>query len=366
LEVGFKVPASAKAGKLNIPPIVLNGSSEVRFGFISGLIASDGSVSEHRNFIKISTHDRVFAKKIGLLLSILDLEYRFVFGKNIHEVQLRNLRQLEILFHKGWLKQKHRKRVKNKLKAATLVREPQIPVKESGIFELAKKARIAREPRISDRDCISREVARFKLDQLHNRIHMFDHENRVKLEILEKLIQSNLIFSKIVAIEEAAPKTPHVYCIEVENGLPGFIVEGSIFTHNCFGYTGYRNARFGRIECHESITAFSRDILLDSMELAEDSGYSVLHGIVDSLWLAAEDNGHQNKSRAEIRDGYKRLCGKISDRIGIPLELEGVYKWIVFLTNKDTEVGALTRYYGLLDTGEFKVRGLELRQRNTP
>ena len=34
----------------------------------------------------------------------------------------------------------------------------------------------------------------------------------------------------------------------------------------CFGYTGYRNARFGRIECHESICAWSRDILLESRE----------------------------------------------------------------------------------------------------
>jgi DNA polymerase I len=28
----------------------------------------------------------------------------------------------------------------------------------------------------------------------------------------------------------------------------------------CFGYTGYRNARFGRIECHEAINAYSRDL----------------------------------------------------------------------------------------------------------
>ena len=60
------------------------------------------------------------------------------------------------------------------------------------------------------------------------------------------------------------------------------------------------------------------------------------------------------------------LCKKISTKIGIPIELEGVYKWIAFLSSKGTDVGALTRYYGLLDTGEFKVRGLELRQRNTP
>lgn len=127
----------------------------------------------------------------------------------------------------------------------------------------------------------------------------------------------------------------------------------------CFGYTGYRNARFGRIECHEAITAFSRDILLDTMEIAEGMGYTVLHGIVDSLWVTAA-NGRSARQDCEL------LCETISAKIGIPIELEGIYKWIAFLNNKGTEVGALTRYYGLLDTGEFKVRGLELRQRNTP
>ena len=37
----------------------------------------------------------------------------------------------------------------------------------------------------------------------------------------------------------------------------------------CFGYTGYRNARFGRIECHEAICSWSRDILLGAKSLAE-------------------------------------------------------------------------------------------------
>ncbi|MBM4249889.1 MAG: hypothetical protein FJ149_10760, partial [Euryarchaeota archaeon] len=37
----------------------------------------------------------------------------------------------------------------------------------------------------------------------------------------------------------------------------------------CFGYTGYRNAPFGRIECHESINAHGREILLESARIAE-------------------------------------------------------------------------------------------------
>lgn len=133
----------------------------------------------------------------------------------------------------------------------------------------------------------------------------------------------------------------------------------------CFGYTGYRNARFGRIECHESITAYARETLLDAMEVVEGEGYKVLHGIVDSLWVV-EDEDARNRNTKSIRNSFSTLCDAITDRVGIDIEFEGYYHWIVFLPNRSTGVGALTRYYGLLDTGEFKVRGIELRQRSTP
>jgi DNA polymerase elongation subunit (family B) len=133
----------------------------------------------------------------------------------------------------------------------------------------------------------------------------------------------------------------------------------------CFGYTGYRNARFGRIECHESITAYGREILLDAKEVAEESGYNVLHGIVDSLWVTADDADFKVDTES-LCEAYSKLCGAIATRTGIDIEFEGFYRWIVFLPNKSTGVGALTRYYGLLDSGKFKVRGIELRQRSTP
>jgi DNA polymerase elongation subunit (family B) len=124
----------------------------------------------------------------------------------------------------------------------------------------------------------------------------------------------------------------------------------------CFGYTGYRNARYGRIECHESITAFSRDILLTAVEVAQQEGYEVLHGIVDSLWVkGAAGCSHPS-----------RLSRRISVRTGIRMDVEGRYKWIVFLPSKGTGVGALTRYYGAFEDGTMKIRGIELRQHNTP
>lgn len=124
----------------------------------------------------------------------------------------------------------------------------------------------------------------------------------------------------------------------------------------CFGYTGYRNARYGRIECHESITAFSRDILLTAAEVAQQAGYEVLHGIVDSLWV---------KGNPGCVHPF-RLSRMIGHRTGIRMDVEGRYRWIVFLPSKATGVGALTRYYGVFENGAVKVRGVELRQHNTP
>jgi DNA polymerase-2 len=49
----------------------------------------------------------------------------------------------------------------------------------------------------------------------------------------------------------------------------------------------------------------------------------------------------------------------------MPLELEGIYRWIVFLPPKARSTGALNRYYGLFEDGTMKIRGLELRRSDT-
>ena len=52
-----------------------------------------------------------------------------------------------------------------------------------------------------------------------------------------------------------------------------------------FGYTGYKNARFGRIEAHEAICAWVGEILLETIDMAQEMGYDVLHAIVDCVWI---------------------------------------------------------------------------------
>ena len=118
----------------------------------------------------------------------------------------------------------------------------------------------------------------------------------------------------------------------------------------CFGYTGYKNAKFGRIEVHEGITSRSRDILLETKEIAERMGLSVIHGMVDCVWVQGEGVG-------EFRERVEQI-------IGIPAELD-TYRWITFLPLADGN-GAYNRYYGRMATGEMKVRGVAARRGDTP
>lgn len=84
----------------------------------------------------------------------------------------------------------------------------------------------------------------------------------------------------------------------------------------------------------------------------------MLHGIVDSLWLKKQD--------ATIED-YKALCKKVSKDVDVTLNFEGRYKWIVFLPSKiHPNIGVLNRYYGVMENGKIKVRGLEVRRHDTP
>jgi len=124
-----------------------------------------------------------------------------------------------------------------------------------------------------------------------------------------------------------------------------------------FGYQGYRNARFGRIECHEAINAYARDLLASLLPEAERAGYAVVHGIVDSLWLTPAD-----PARTPDPEAFARA---MSARFDLPLGYEGRYRWVVFLPAVTHGLGVPNRYYGLYEHGEFKLRGIGARRHDT-
>jgi DNA polymerase elongation subunit (family B) len=119
-----------------------------------------------------------------------------------------------------------------------------------------------------------------------------------------------------------------------------------------FGYTGYKNAKFGKIEVHEAVTGIGREILQKSIQIATDEGFKVIHGIVDSLWLSG--NGDINS-----------VIERIERETRLQIALEGKYKWIVFLPSREG-IGALNRYFGLMYGGKMKIRGIDARRSDVP
>ena len=125
-----------------------------------------------------------------------------------------------------------------------------------------------------------------------------------------------------------------------------------------FGFLGYKNARFGRIEAHEAVTAWGREMLLRAKEIAEREGFFFLHGLTDAVWVEREGAAEED---------YLELAERIGTETGMPIALEGVYRWLAFLPSKrNPSVGVPNRFVGAFADGEIKARGIAMRRSDTP
>lgn len=130
-----------------------------------------------------------------------------------------------------------------------------------------------------------------------------------------------------------------------------------------FGYLGFKNARFGKIEAHQTVCAFAREFLMRSAEIAQKHGCRIIHGIVDSLWV----KDSKGRSSEEFEELTKKIAEEISNSIGIPMSWDGLFNTIVFLPSRaEPDVPALSHYWGIKNDGEVKVRGIEVRRRDMP
>ena len=119
----------------------------------------------------------------------------------------------------------------------------------------------------------------------------------------------------------------------------------------------YKNARFGKIEAHEAINAVARETLLVAKEIAENDGFQLIHALVDSLYVWKE---------GAKREDFERLANEIETKTQLPLAIESVYRYVVFLPSKQyADVPVPNRFFAVGEDGELKVRGLECRRHDT-
>jgi DNA polymerase, archaea type len=85
-------------------------------------------------------------------------------------------------------------------------------------------------------------------------------------------------------------------------------------------------------------------------EMAEEMGFEVLHGIVDCLWVIGEPI-------SVFKEAVERETGILTE--------VDTYDWITFLPMSDGG-GAYNRYFGRLNTGKMKIRGVIACKGDTP
>lgn len=128
-----------------------------------------------------------------------------------------------------------------------------------------------------------------------------------------------------------------------------------ILANSFYGYIAYARSRWYCRECGESVTAWGRKYIQETMERAEKAGFIVLYGDTDSLMLL-----YKNKKDVLdfIESVNKSLPGKME------LELEDFYRRGVFVSKKSEEKGAKKKYALLGEDGRIKIRGFELVRRD--
>jgi DNA polymerase elongation subunit (family B) len=153
-------------------------------------------------------------------------------------------------------------------------------------------------------------------------------------------------FKKLIEKGQDAKKYEYI-----QNTLKGVLV-------SCFGYLGFKNAKFGRVEAHTAVTALSREVMLKTQDIGETMGLEMIHGIVDSVWL---------KSQGEIdHETITEFCERVTKEVDIKMSPKGVYRWMVIPSSRlHPSVAPLNRYYGVYKNGGIKTRGIETRRRDT-
>ncbi|MEM2908908.1 MAG: DNA-directed DNA polymerase [Candidatus Bilamarchaeaceae archaeon] len=128
-----------------------------------------------------------------------------------------------------------------------------------------------------------------------------------------------------------------------------------ILSNSFYGYLGYARSRWYSRKCAESVTAWGRKHIHDTIEAAEKSGFKVLYADTDSVFLVY-------KSKEEVLNFVDKINKSLPEKM--ELEIEGFYPRGVFVSKKAEEKGAKKKYALLSEDGRIKIRGFELVRRD--
>ncbi|RLE81056.1 MAG: DNA polymerase II [Thermoprotei archaeon] len=113
-----------------------------------------------------------------------------------------------------------------------------------------------------------------------------------------------------------------------------------VIANATYGYCGWIGARWYKREVAEATTAWGREIIKKTINMAKSLGLEVIYGDTDSIFVRY------------IEDKVKKLCELIEKEFGLRVKPDKIYIKVFFTEAKK-------RYCGLLPDGRIDVVGLE-------
>jgi DNA polymerase elongation subunit (family B) len=125
-----------------------------------------------------------------------------------------------------------------------------------------------------------------------------------------------------------------------------------------YGTTGSYWNKYGNVLAFEQINRRSREILLKTKDIVQESGYDLIYADTDAAFV------HKDNA---TKEDYQKLGEIISRETRLALSLEFHYKFLVLLPlEADEKLEALKHYFGITYDGELVTRGIETRRHDTP
>lgn len=129
-----------------------------------------------------------------------------------------------------------------------------------------------------------------------------------------------------------------------------------ILANSFYGYMGYARSRWYSRPCAESVTAWGRKHIMETIETAEKSGFQVLYADTDSVFILYKD-------KKDVIEFMNKVNASLPQKM--ELELEGFFPRGVFVSKKGAEERGAKKKYALLgEDGRIKIRGFELVRRD--
>ncbi|MFH1785340.1 MAG: DNA-directed DNA polymerase [Candidatus Micrarchaeota archaeon] len=166
--------------------------------------------------------------------------------------------------------------------------------------------------------------------------------------VLDYLIDMRMILKKTIKTLDKSSEE-HVKISARSQAL-------KILANSFYGYMGYARSRWYSRQCAESVTAWGRKHIMETIETAEKSGFQVLYADTDSVFILYKD-------KQDVLNFMENINKTLPQKM--ELELEGFYPRGVFVSKKGSgERGAKKKYALLAEDGRIKIRGFELVRRD--